>query len=243
MSLQCLSQKRGKSGYDFYLQSGGEAWKGTVFILYGSQSCAFKSKTGVQVRLVGKEHLVLDLSCRKKGDKYFVVTDRWQKFSNLEVNEATLAQLASSCDEFLVHGVDVEGMGLGVDRELVQILGESSPIPVTYAGGARTLVSLQDRPRFLWESCCLPGPCLLGRVAQSEAQDHRLTHGLLNLSVFLFASSAAEDLWHTQGALNRQITFKERRSVSSWSQGIDKSRSSVSRSLKERAGWSFVRNA
>ena len=95
----------------------------------------------MQVKLVGKEHLILDLSCRRKGDKYYVVTDRWQKFSSLEVSKATLSSLASSCDEFLVHGVDVEGMRLGINDELVSILGKHSPIPVTYAGGARTLVS------------------------------------------------------------------------------------------------------
>lgn len=93
------------------------------------------------MKLVGKEHLVLDLSCRKRGDAYYVVTDRWQKFSSLEVNRMTLASLASSCSEFLVHGVDVEGMKLGIDEELVHILGQHSPVPVTYAGGARTLVS------------------------------------------------------------------------------------------------------
>lgn len=95
------------------------------------------------VDLVGKEHLVLDLSCRKKGDHYFVVTDRWQKFSDLRLSEATLDSLASSCDEFLVHGVDVEGMQLGIDEELVDLLGRWSPIPVTYAGGARTLEDLE----------------------------------------------------------------------------------------------------
>ena len=33
------------------------------------------------VDAAGKEHLVLDLSCRKKEDAYYVVTDRWQKFT------------------------------------------------------------------------------------------------------------------------------------------------------------------
>lgn len=37
------------------------------------------------VKLVGKEQLVLDLSCRKRDGRYYVVTDRWQKFSDLEV--------------------------------------------------------------------------------------------------------------------------------------------------------------
>ena len=93
------------------------------------------------VAKVGRRRLVLDLSCRKKDDgRYYVVTDRWQRFSSLALSEAALARLAESCDEFLVHGVDVEGMQLGIDDELVALLGRWSPIPVTYAGGARTLV-------------------------------------------------------------------------------------------------------
>lgn len=95
------------------------------------------------VSLVGKQRLVLDLSCRQRDGKYYVVTDRWQKFSDLEVNRVTLQQLAGSCDEFLVHGVDVEGKQLGIDEQLVQLLGEQSPIPVTYAGGARTMDDLE----------------------------------------------------------------------------------------------------
>lgn len=95
----------------------------------------------LQVALVGKQRLVLDLSCRQRDGQYWVVTDRWQRFSSLALSEATLAKLADSCDEFLVHGVDVEGMQLGIDDALVELLGRWSPIPVTYAGGARTLVS------------------------------------------------------------------------------------------------------
>ena len=95
----------------------------------------------MQTKLVGKERLVLDLSCRKRDGSYYVVTDRWQKFSDLALSEHSLAELARSCDEFLVHGVDVEGKQLGIDDELVGLLGRWSPIPVTYAGGARTLVN------------------------------------------------------------------------------------------------------
>eukprot|EP00882_Tetradesmus_deserticola_P015451 GHRQ01016464.1.p2 GENE.GHRQ01016464.1~~GHRQ01016464.1.p2 ORF type:complete len:288 (+),score=90.52 GHRQ01016464.1:220-1083(+) len=95
------------------------------------------------VKLVGKQRLVLDLSCRQRDGQYWVVTDRWQRFSSLMLSEATLAELAGSCDEFLVHGVDVEGMQLGIDDTLVQLLGKWSPIPVTYAGGARTLEDLE----------------------------------------------------------------------------------------------------
>jgi len=94
-------------------------------------------------RAVGPERLVLDLSCRKRGDDYFVVTDRWQKFTDLKINAETLNTLAASCSEFLVHAVDVEGLCRGVDEELVALLGQFSPIPTTYAGGASSLMDLE----------------------------------------------------------------------------------------------------
>jgi phosphoribosylformimino-5-aminoimidazole carboxamide ribotide isomerase len=95
------------------------------------------------VDTVGRARLVLDLSCRKRGEDYWVVTDRWQRFSETAITPEMLAQLAASCDEFLVHGVDVEGLRLGVDAALVELLGAHSPIPVTYAGGARSLADLE----------------------------------------------------------------------------------------------------
>ncbi len=94
------------------------------------------------VDTVGRDRLVLDLSCRKRDGSYFVCTDRWQKFTRLEVTPDTLESLADSCAEFLVHAVDVEGLCQGVDLDLVRLLGESSPIPATYAGGARSLEDL-----------------------------------------------------------------------------------------------------
>jgi phosphoribosylformimino-5-aminoimidazole carboxamide ribotide isomerase len=95
------------------------------------------------VKAVGRKRLVLDLSCRKRGEEYFVVTDRWQKFTQLAVGSETLKSLAASCDEFLVHAVDVEGLCRGIDVELVSRLAQHSPIPVTYAGGARSIDDLQ----------------------------------------------------------------------------------------------------
>jgi phosphoribosylformimino-5-aminoimidazole carboxamide ribotide isomerase len=92
---------------------------------------------------VGRARLVLDLSCRKRGEEYFVVTDRWQKFTEMRVNRETLNKLGSECAEFLVHAVDVEGLCRGVDAELVKDLGEWSPIPTTYAGGARSIEDLK----------------------------------------------------------------------------------------------------
>jgi phosphoribosylformimino-5-aminoimidazole carboxamide ribotide isomerase len=94
------------------------------------------------VAVVGRQRLVLDLSCRKRGDAYWVVVDRWQRFTEVPITRARLEQLAEQCAEFLVHGVDVEGKRLGIDTELVELLGEWSPIPVTYAGGARALTDL-----------------------------------------------------------------------------------------------------
>jgi phosphoribosylformimino-5-aminoimidazole carboxamide ribotide isomerase len=95
------------------------------------------------VALVGRERLVLDLSCRKRGDDYFVVTDRWQKFTDLTLSAATFATLAEHCAEFLVHAVDVEGLCRGVDGELVAKLADWSPLPTTYAGGAKSLDDLE----------------------------------------------------------------------------------------------------
>jgi phosphoribosylformimino-5-aminoimidazole carboxamide ribotide isomerase len=91
---------------------------------------------------IGRKRLVLDLSCRKRDGVYWVVTDRWQKWTELAIEGPTLARLAEWCDEFLVHAVDVEGLCRGVDLELVEKLGQWSPLPATYAGGARSLDEL-----------------------------------------------------------------------------------------------------
>ena len=95
------------------------------------------------VKTIGKEKLVLDLSCRKLAGKYFVVTDRWQKFTELEVNAATLEKFSQHCAEFLIHAVDVEGLCRGIDRDMVSLLGQFTPIPTTYAGGANSLADLE----------------------------------------------------------------------------------------------------
>ncbi len=100
------------------------------------------------VKAVGKERLVLDLSCRRRGEDYFVVTDRWQKFTELRITAETLATLGASCAEFLVHAADVEGLCRGIDRELAMKLGQWSPIPCTYAGGANSLGDLETVNRL-----------------------------------------------------------------------------------------------
>lgn len=94
------------------------------------------------VRAAGADRLVLDLSCRRKGKHYYVVTDRWQKFTNVAISRQTLEYFASSCKEFLIHAVDVEGKCAGIEAELAALLGEWAPLPTTYAGGVRSLDDL-----------------------------------------------------------------------------------------------------
>lgn len=112
-------------------------------------SCLFREEQLDEDRLkrlgqaVGQSRLVIDLSCRRRGDDYFVVTDRWQTFTQLRVDADTLSQLAEHCDEFLIHGVDVEGLGQGIDKTLVRLIAKYSPIAATYAGGARSMNDLQ----------------------------------------------------------------------------------------------------
>jgi phosphoribosylformimino-5-aminoimidazole carboxamide ribotide isomerase len=98
-------------------------------------------------KLIGRSQLVLDLSCRKRDSSYFVVTDRWQKFTEVELTEASLLKFSAYADEFLIHAVDVEGLCQGIDLELVTRLASWSPIPTTYAGGARSLEDLETVTR------------------------------------------------------------------------------------------------
>lgn len=95
------------------------------------------------VRAVGAEHLVLDLSCRRQGDQYMVVTDRWQRFTGVAISPEVLEGFSRICAEFLVHAADVEGQCRGVELDLIERLAEWSPLPVTYAGGVRNLVDLE----------------------------------------------------------------------------------------------------
>lgn len=109
------------------------------------------------VDAVGKEHVVLDLSCRYVGENtllegettareagYYVVTDRWQKFTSEKVTEELLDELSQYCDEFLVHAVDVEGKQRGIETALVELLGNWGKIPITYAGGIHSFSDLQQ---------------------------------------------------------------------------------------------------
>ena len=110
-------------------------------------SCIFKKnnldikKLKKIVEKVGRENITLDLSCRKKEGKYFVVTDKWQTFTNLEVEKKSLQMLSEFCSEFLIHSVDVEGLMSGIDINLINIV-KNSPIQCVYAGGVHSFEDL-----------------------------------------------------------------------------------------------------
>lgn len=92
---------------------------------------------------VGKNRLVLDLSCRKRGDDYYIVTDRWQKFTDTKLCPETIERLRSSCDEFLIHAVDVEGKARGIEDGVARMLGDIEDMPATYAGGISSFDDLE----------------------------------------------------------------------------------------------------
>ncbi len=96
------------------------------------------------VDAVGKEHIVLDLSCRRVEDEYFIVTDRWQNITKEQITYDLLDNLAKYCDEFLIHAADVEGKSDGIERDLVKLLGGWGKIPMTYAGGISTYQDIED---------------------------------------------------------------------------------------------------
>jgi phosphoribosylformimino-5-aminoimidazole carboxamide ribotide isomerase len=123
-----------------YLDAGASHIIVTSYVF--SEGKVNAERLATLVKIVGKERLVLDLSCRLRDSKFWVVTDRWQKFTEVAVTPAALGQLAEHCDEFLVHGVDVEGKMAGIQRDLVELLGKHSPIPCTYAGGVKALSDL-----------------------------------------------------------------------------------------------------
>lgn len=98
--------------------------------------------------VVGKEHLVLDLSCRYRDGAYYIVTDRWQKFTDEKVDEKTLDMLMNYCDEFLIHAVDVEGKAQGIEAGLVEKLGKWNKLPITYAGGVHSYGDIDKLKRL-----------------------------------------------------------------------------------------------
>lgn len=102
-----------------------------------------KDRLAFLVNHIGKERLVLDLSCRKRGADYVIVTNRWQTFTQEIVTSSLLEELSRFCDEFLIHAVDVEGLCRGIEQPLVEALGNWAGIPVTYAGGIRSMEDIE----------------------------------------------------------------------------------------------------
>ncbi len=107
--------------------------------LFDENGCFHEDRLREMGAEVGKDRLVVDLSCRRTGSGWTVAMNRWQQLTDLEITPAVLDALAGECDEFLVHAADVEGLCGGIDRDLVGLLGSWGKIPVTYAGGASSL--------------------------------------------------------------------------------------------------------
>lgn len=147
---------RALKAYPGHMQIGGgiNADNAGEFIEAGAGHVVVTSYIFTEVKLdfnklnalrdaVGAEHIVIDLSCRQKNGRYYVVTDRWQTFTEVEVCKETFDMLADYCDEFLIHGVDVEGMRQGIDEKLLRLIAKDCTIPVTYAGGIRDIEDIK----------------------------------------------------------------------------------------------------
>ncbi|KAJ3215442.1 Enzyme that catalyzes the fourth step in the histidine pathway, partial [Clydaea vesicula] len=91
---------------------------------------------------VGKQNIVIDLSCKNKNNEWIVAMNKWQTLTDMKLNQNSISDLSEYCSEFLVHAADVEGLCNGIDERLVKKLGEWSHIPVTYAGGAKDISDL-----------------------------------------------------------------------------------------------------
>ena len=126
-----------------YLDAGASHVIVTSYVFQGEQINWENLKK--LVAAVGKEHVVLDLSCRKKNDAYYIVTNRWQTFTDVKLTTEVLDELLDYCDEFLVHGVDVEGKASGMEEDLVKLLADWGKLPITYAGG---IGSMDDLGKF-----------------------------------------------------------------------------------------------
>jgi phosphoribosylformimino-5-aminoimidazole carboxamide ribotide isomerase len=132
-----------------YLDAGASHVIVTSYVFSGGH--IDHAKLATLVKAVGRERLVLDLSCRKRDGDFYVVTDRWQQFTDEKVGVVLLKKLARSCVEFLVHGVDVEGLRQGIQEDLIVLLSQHSPCPITYAGGVHRLADL-DKVKQLGRS-------------------------------------------------------------------------------------------
>lgn len=126
---------------EFFLENGASHVIVTSFVFKNGE-IDFENLDRI-FKITGKKRLVLDLSCRRRGEEYYIVTDRWQKFTDVTISPSTLNLLSAYCDEFLIHAVDVEGKSSGIETELVKLLGSWEGIPITYAGGVGNFEDLK----------------------------------------------------------------------------------------------------
>lgn len=123
-----------------YLEMGASHVIVTSYVFQGGKICWDRMEK--LKKRIGKEQIVIDVSCRKKEGDYYIVTDRWQTYTDVKLTTDVLEKLEDYCDEFLVHGVDVEGKAAGVDCALAKLLGDYEGMPVTYAGGIGSMKDL-----------------------------------------------------------------------------------------------------
>ena len=112
--------------------------------LFSAEGKLFPARAAEISELVSPERLVIDLSCRRVGDRWVVAMNRWQTLTDLSIDSQTLDQLAQYCDQFLIHAADVEGKCNGIDRELVKELGQWRGRPITYAGGVGSMQDVEQ---------------------------------------------------------------------------------------------------
>ena len=113
----------------------------TSYVFYNGE-CDFERLKKIS-NLVSKDKLVLDLSCRWLDGDYYVMTDKWQKKTNVKIDRDTLEKFSEYCSEFLIHAIEVEGKQRGIDRRLIEILVTDSPITCVYAGGISSLTDIE----------------------------------------------------------------------------------------------------
>jgi phosphoribosylformimino-5-aminoimidazole carboxamide ribotide isomerase len=127
---------------EFFLEKGASHVIVTSYV-FSDGKINYKNIETIS-KITGKDKLVLDLSCRKKEDSYYIVTDRWTKFTEEIVDYTLLDKLSVYCDEFLIHAVDVEGKVSGIEKFLVKYLGQWNKIPITYAGGISSFEDINE---------------------------------------------------------------------------------------------------
>lgn len=129
-----------------FIEQGASHVIVTSFVF--QDGCIYYINLNKLVKAVGKERIVLDLSCRKRDGKYYVVTNRWQNFTDVKITEELLQDLSQMCDEFLIHGADVEGKVSGIEEDLVKLVGKFDTKPITYAGGIHSFDDIRKIKRY-----------------------------------------------------------------------------------------------